>query len=572
MKKFESTYRIRESDDVLAKENAIHSDIDGRLDAVEADAEAFRAGNNADIQAILASLQATFGTMAAEAEAILSQVQSGLTTDAVTETSARYYLTDLRKAAIVNSILGGVDASGNTLAKLLALIAGKAAPSDIAAAIAALVASAPAGRQTLKGLSDAINAANAAIAALPASLALTGAPTAPTQPTADNSNKIATTAFVAGALVSAAGLSVAVDQSLSAPQRAMGRLNLSAAPWEALADKNLAINARHFVSQFKGFDTAAGFASGAGGYLNDGYQVWPVGPAVSGKIITTSPFASRPDLLNAAQITVTTPKATLAVGEYLHLVQAVEGYRIRGIGWGATGAQPLLVSFVARASVAGTYYATIRNVPTSLSFVHKFTLAANTDKLVSFVVPGATSGSWAIDNTQGLNFAICVGCGSQFSVSPASADTWVNGNYIACSDVTNLAGVGGATFTFSDLILLPLLPGVTDPAVVLPPDRLPMFRRDFYDDLVTSRRYYDVMQNVTLFRTTTSGNFGGGIQDIRFFQSMRSAPSITKTVVSGIWDDASIGNVTNRSALMYFNTGSGEGAYCTYNLTIDARL
>lgn len=153
MRRFEERYRLNEGDDVLNRENAIHQDVDLRLDAVEQDAEAFRAGNRADIEAILKSLEQTFGTLAAEMRGLLDQTVGGLSADIIVETAARYFLTDARRAAILSDLRGGVDASGDTLAKLLALIVG-------------VVGGAPAGRQSLKAINDAVVANTATLSAI----------------------------------------------------------------------------------------------------------------------------------------------------------------------------------------------------------------------------------------------------------------------------------------------------------------------------------------------------------------------------------------------------------------------
>lgn len=153
MRRFEEQYRLNEGDDVLNRENAIHQDVDLRLDAVEQDAEAFRAGNRADIEAILKSLEQTFGSLAAEMRGLLDQTVGGLSADIVVETSARYFLTDARRSAILSDLRGGVDASGDTMAKLLALIV-------------AVVGGAPVGRQSLKAINDAVVANTATLNAI----------------------------------------------------------------------------------------------------------------------------------------------------------------------------------------------------------------------------------------------------------------------------------------------------------------------------------------------------------------------------------------------------------------------
>lgn len=159
MRRFESEYRISERDDVLAKENAIHQDVDLRLDAVEQDAEAFRTGNRADIEAILKGLEHTFGTLAAEMRKLLDQTQGGLSAEIISEGADRVFLTAARRAAILADLRGGVTEDGDTLAKLRHLIETIDVSGPINQAKADLIGGAPQGRRTLKAVSDAATSA-----------------------------------------------------------------------------------------------------------------------------------------------------------------------------------------------------------------------------------------------------------------------------------------------------------------------------------------------------------------------------------------------------------------------------
>jgi hypothetical protein len=150
MREFESKYRISEGDDVLNKENSIHQSLDLRLDAVEQLGEAFAAGNRAAVDAILRGLNETFTTLAAQTQELLSQVEGGLTADVISETASRYFLTDDRRASILTDLRGGVVGDADTLSKLLAYVVGGA----------------PAGRQTLKMLNDAVVANSTAISVI----------------------------------------------------------------------------------------------------------------------------------------------------------------------------------------------------------------------------------------------------------------------------------------------------------------------------------------------------------------------------------------------------------------------
>lgn len=203
-RKFETEYRISKADEILKKENAFRQDIDMRLDAIERAVAGL--GSDADILVarVLRVIELEISPRAAELEALLTDYRDGVPAASVEEEAdGRQFLTPDRRSAIVNELRGGVDGSGDTLAKLLAKIvavdAAKATPGDIGAAVASLRAGVASGRDTLKKLSDLIDGVSASLAtkAPLANAALTGTATAPTVGgVADNSDKISTTAFV----------------------------------------------------------------------------------------------------------------------------------------------------------------------------------------------------------------------------------------------------------------------------------------------------------------------------------------------------------------------------------------
>lgn len=166
MRKFEKDYRIDEQDDVLVKENAVHADLDLRLDAVEQDRQAFREGNRADVDALVRSIETTFAQLAAEMQQLLDETRDNVSADAIVETATRRFLTDERQAAIVDIVRGGATTAADTLAKLELLVATRATPADIAAAIATLKGSASSLFDTLGEVEAYIQADQTGTAAL----------------------------------------------------------------------------------------------------------------------------------------------------------------------------------------------------------------------------------------------------------------------------------------------------------------------------------------------------------------------------------------------------------------------
>lgn len=159
-RKFETDYRIGKNDEVLRKANATALDIDLRLDAIEKALVSLGSGADTLVARVLRVIEQEIAPRAAEIEALLTDYRAGVPAASVEEEAdGRQFLTPARRAAILGELRDGVDASGDTLAKLLALI------------LALDAAKAP--------------AANAH---------LTGVPTAPTAPLGTNTTQIATMA------------------------------------------------------------------------------------------------------------------------------------------------------------------------------------------------------------------------------------------------------------------------------------------------------------------------------------------------------------------------------------------
>lgn len=93
-RKFESDYRLRESDDVLVKLRAVFQDLDLRIDAVEIIAKAFKEGNRLDVDALVKSINSDFAQKSAAFQEVLDEIAAGLTPDRVLETPEKRFTSD----------------------------------------------------------------------------------------------------------------------------------------------------------------------------------------------------------------------------------------------------------------------------------------------------------------------------------------------------------------------------------------------------------------------------------------------------------------------------------------------
>jgi hypothetical protein len=182
------------------------------------------------------------------------------------------------------------------------------------------------------------------------------------------------------------------------------------------------------------------------------------------------------------RVTVGTAKAALAAGDYLQMVQYVEGVRVADFQWGTANAKPVVVRFGYKAP-AGTYSVAMRTFNGSYSYINPFTVSAaeaNTDIERVLTFPAPTAGTWNMDGNAGsfgLSFPIAMGTTYQ-----GASGAWVAANLLGTSSSSNGMATAGAVYELFDvgLYLDPNATGVPPPWVM--PDEA--------DELAACRRYW----------------------------------------------------------------------------------
>lgn len=176
--------------------------------------------------------------------------------------------------------------------------------------------------------------------------------------------------------------------------------------------------------------------------------------------------------------TVTTAGAPAAGDAHYHTIP-LEGTFVRKLGFGAAGASSVVVQFLVRSSITGTFALSLRNAAANRSYVTTFTInAANTNELKTFVIPGDTTGTWPTGAAASIQLFVGMAIGSTFQTGTLNA--WQAGNFVGATGQTQLTSTNGATFRIT---ALDIRPGT----LVLPPEVLPL-------DLIIPRaqRYFEM--------------------------------------------------------------------------------
>jgi hypothetical protein len=251
----------------------------------------------------------------------------------------------------------------------------------------------------------------------------------------------------------------------------------AAAPFDALAYNGMQVNGSMEVSQENGGNNIAVAATTK--YIVDGWKVSSVGAgAVYG---LQNPSVFPPGYTKSLQIGVTTANAAPAAGDYCDFMHLIEGYRVARLGFGTANAQSISFGFWIYTNRAGNYSGAVLNGASNRSYVFSFTVnAVATWEYKTITVPGDTAGTWAKDNTSGLNLVISMMAGTTYQTT---AGVWTAGVFLGATGTTNGVATTSDTMLITGLIVLP---GIELPSAA----RAPLIMRPYDQELRTCQRYW----------------------------------------------------------------------------------
>jgi hypothetical protein len=295
--------------------------------------------------------------------------------------------------------------------------------------------------------------------------------------------------------------------------------------------KNRIINGAMVISQRgTSFTTSAGSA-----YMVDR---WQVGATQVSKITGTQSTTTATGFTYSQSLTVASAFSSGAA-DLFYLTQGIEGFNIADLGWGTANALPITISFWIRSSLTGTYSAFVRNSARNRCYIATFTInSANTFEQKTVTIPGDTSGTWATDNTEGINFGIDLGSGTNYN---GTASTWTGSNVFRTSGSVSWVANSSATL-FLTGVQLEKGSAATS-----------FDYRPYGTELQLCQRYFQVIGNPTSAGDTNTMSFKGynatssyDLFSLPLMAQMRTDPTTTKI---GTWSVTNCGqpSVTGQS-------------------------
>jgi len=201
--------------------------------------------------------------------------------------------------------------------------------------------------------------------------------------------------------------------------------------------RNRIINGAMTLSQRSG--TTSVTTSVGNNYNPDRWLVYDaVGSKLSIQQVTDAPTG----FINSQKITslaATTP----ASGDYYFNCQRIEGFNVSDLMYGTANALTTTLSFWVKSSLTGSFSGAFGNASFSRSYPFSYTISsANTWEQKTVTVAGDTTGTWATDNSTGLQVVFDLGSGT---TRAGTANTWSANDYRKVTGSVNLIGTNGAT-------------------------------------------------------------------------------------------------------------------------------
>lgn len=201
---------------------------------------------------------------------------------------------------------------------------------------------------------------------------------------------------------------------------------------------------------------------------------WVLGQSVASTYTVQQVSDAPAGFINSARITLTTTRSP-AAGDIYCLLQRIEGQNMYDLAWGTSAAKTVTVSFWVKMSTTGTYSARFGG---GQSYVFTFTVnQSNTWEYKAITVPGSIAGTWATDNTTGIDFLFSLGTGS--TRRTPTPNQWLNGDFHGTTDSINFVTLApGATFQ------------ITGVQLEVGPTATPFEYRPIGTELALCQRYY----------------------------------------------------------------------------------
>ena len=201
--------------------------------------------------------------------------------------------------------------------------------------------------------------------------------------------------------------------------------------------------------------------------------------------------------------------------------QIIEGVNVSDLAWGTASASSIALSFWVKASFTGISSVGFANGAGTRVYATTYTIAAaNTWEYKTVVVPGDTSGTWLIDNMQGLHVRFQNIAGSNFQVAANNAWATRSGSFNASDSIFGTKAIGSPTSVSAGATWQ-----ITGLQLEAGSSATEFERRPIGTELALCQRYFEITK-AGIRAARESGNLLGA--NIPFKVTKRAVPTMTR--------------------------------------------
>jgi hypothetical protein len=272
--------------------------------------------------------------------------------------------------------------------------------------------------------------------------------------------------------------------------------------------------------------------AGAAVTINSSAYTYPVdrfagfGESTDGVFTLQQSSTAPAGFTNSLLATVTTADSSIGGSQRYFVRQAIEGYNVADLGWGAANPRPVTLSFWVRSSgltYPATFGGSIMNDEFNRAYPFTYTIsAANTWEQKSVTITGDTTGTWLKTNGAGLVVIFSIGAGS-LRVGDAGAWQTPSQALFGATGQTNIIATNGATWAITGV---QLEEGSTP---------TPFEYRQYGTELALCQRYYEVLTYNSNSELASSYLLTGTFYKNFWYFKVNKRASPTITLVSGSW-------------------------------------
>ena len=254
---------------------------------------------------------------------------------------------------------------------------------------------------------------------------------------------------------------------------------------------------------------------------------------------------------------------TIGSANWSTFLQQIEGHNTAFLNWGTPSAKAVTLSFWVKCNYPGKYSVSLNNAASfdtnSYSSTHCYVAEyyinfANVWEYKTITVPGAPNGTWAKDNSSGMQIWFELGSGSAVKTSSSNANKWISGDFKGLDDQMNLYTVADHDWK------------ITGVQLEVGKNATEFEHRSYGEELALCQRYYQIATKIGDYVGAFAGRSTGTTSiafSVPLTVPMRSAPSLTESVVNPFYAYSGGARAETSSGTIALNSSNGWAYYGT---------